>query len=363
MKAKDVVRFACAASIAALCVLGLTACSGSGGLTGGVAATVNGTEIPEDKVTTYIEKFRESYGLTDKSDWKDWLESTGYTAETLREAVVNMYVEKEAVKLAAADQGIVISPEVIDGYVNNVKSNYSTDEAWQKALESVGMTEEEYRENIESSLLDEKLTEALAFESDPDDEQLLNYCTLYLSYFDGARRSSHILFSSTDTETAQSVLDQINAGSLDFETAAAQYSLDGSGANGGDVGWDKTSNFITEYTDALSELDEGEVSGLVSSTYGIHIIKCTEVFNAPDELTSVDQMPDELVDYVRNMLSSQNQSTAYSTFLQDYIDGLDVVINDIPRGVPYYVEVAKADTSSATNASASSSEASDSKEG
>lgn len=49
------------------------------------------------------------------------------------------------------------------------------------------------------------------------------------------------------------------------------------------MGWDKTSSFVQEYTDALSGLEKDQVSGLVTSSYGIHIIKCTDVYNAPKE--------------------------------------------------------------------------------
>ena len=37
-----------------------------------------------------------------------------------------------------------------------------------------------------------------------------------------------------------------------------------------------------------ADLNKGDVSGLVTSTYGIHIIQCTDVFEAPEELTSLD---------------------------------------------------------------------------
>ena len=44
------------------------------------------------------------------------------------------------------------------------------------------------------------------------------------------------------------------------------------------------------------------MSGLVTSTYGIHIIQCTDVFEAPEELTSLDQLPTEFQDSIRAML-------------------------------------------------------------
>ena len=111
---------------------------------------------------------------------------------------------------------------------------------------------------------------------DPSDEDVLSYAQTYISSFDGAKRSSHILFDADDTETAQSVLDQINAGTLDFAEAAKTYSKDSSAQNGGDVGWDKLNSFVSEYTAGLADLSKGQVSGLVTSSYGIHIIKCTD---------------------------------------------------------------------------------------
>ena len=92
-----------------------------------------------------------------------------------------------------------------------------------------------------------------------------------------------------DQATAQEVLDKINSGELDFADAAQQYSQDeGSKADGGNVGWDKLTSFVDEYQTALDGLEKDQVSALVTSTYGIHIIKCTDVFTAPDEVTSID---------------------------------------------------------------------------
>ena len=194
------------------------------------------------------------------------------------------------------------------------------------------------------------MIESFADDAAPTDEQLLTAASTYATYYDGAKRSSHILFDASDTETAQQVLDQINAGTLDFATAAEQYSKDtGSAAQGGDVGWDKLSSFVTEYTNGLKELSEGQVSGLVTSSYGIHIIKCTQVFNAPDEITSIDQIPSEFVETIRSMVLQQNEQTAYSDWLSSCRDSSDVVINDMPSGLSYYVDMSKYSSSSDTS--------------
>ena len=332
MKTANIMKAVCVAGLAATCVWVLAACadgasaSGTKTYTGGVAATVNGTEIPEDEVTGMVESIRSQMSMTDADTWGQWLADNAMTPESVREEMIDSFAQQELIKQGAKEKNISVESSEIDDIVNKTKANYEDDEKWKAALEQAGFTEEKYRENVESQLLQKKLTESFASDEEPSQEDLLKYAQMYASAYDGAKRSSHILFDSGDEATAQSVLDQINSGQLDFAEAAKQYSKDnaegtgGSAAKGGDVGWDKLSSFVTEYTDALAGLEKDQVSGLVTSQYGIHIIKCTDVFNAPKvvgedgtetvELTSTDQIPVEFLDSVKESLKQQNQSTA-----------------------------------------------------
>jgi foldase protein PrsA len=282
---------------AAACVLALAGCGSSDGMTGGVAATVNGTDIAEDQVTNYIQDLRSSQNVSSEEDWANWLNSSGYTPESLREAVINMYVTQELEKAAAADAGVEVTDEEVDAVVESMRSNYDSDEAWQNALSSAGLTEESYRENVYQPMLEEKLLDAVLDEKDTkaDDDTVLSYLQMYASSLDGMKRSSHILFAADDKKTAQKVLDELNNGA-DFAELAKEYSTDsGSAQNGGDVGWSGLNSFVDAYSDALDKLKEGETSGLVTSEYGIHIIRCTDIWNAPDEIKKLSDAPDELV--------------------------------------------------------------------
>lgn len=334
----------CAVGLAAACAFGLAACS-SGSASGGVAATVNGTEIAEDDVTAYIEEVRTSV-MSNSSDenaddaWGNYLSTYGYTPESLRETVIeNYFVQRELIRQASEEEGITIDDATIDSYVDRMRSQYDSDEAWQNALSQTGMTEDEYRDSIRLALENTQLQEKVAPETDPSEEEIVEQCNSQLSTWDGAKRSSHILFSADDTETAQSVLDQINAGTLDFAEAAQEYSTDGSASNGGDVGWDKLTTFVDEYQTALDGLSVGQVSGLVTSQYGIHIIKCTDEFDAPESITSSSEIPQEFVDNVVETLKQQNSSTAYQEWLDSYRNSADVVINDMPEDVPYNIDM------------------------
>lgn len=350
MKKISLAKSVVTVGLAAACAWSLAGCSGATGSGGGVAATVNGTEISEDEVTAMVDSVREQQSLSDEDSWGTWMAQYGYTPESVREEVLDGLINQEILLQKAGDRGVTVDDATVDENVESMKANYENDEKWQAALSSVGITEDQYRENIKLSLLYQGVIESFAEDAAPTDEQLLTAASTYATYYDGAKRSSHILFDASDTETAQQVLDQINAGTLDFATAAEQYSKDtGSAAKGGDVGWDKLSSFVTEYTNGLKELSEGQVSGLVTSSYGIHIIKCTQVFNAPDEITSIDQIPSEFVETIRSMVLQQNEQIAYSDWLSSCRDSSDVVINDMPSGLSYYVDMSKYSSSSDTS--------------
>lgn len=348
MKHKALLRKVSIIGVSAACCFALIGCGGTNyGYTGGVAVTVNGSEIEEDTITKYIQDFRTSSDLTSDQDWANWMNENSLDPSTVRSQVIDYYTEVELKKQACDEKGITIDESQVDDKVNSMKANYSSDEEWENALNSAGINEDSYRQAIEEGLRDEALMNNVAGDSaDPDDAQVLEMLNTYYTMFDGAKRSSHILFSSDDEATAQQVLDQINAGTLDFADAAKQYSTDTASAeNGGDVGWDAINTFVDAYTSALDGLSKGQVSGLVTSDYGIHIIKCTDEFHCDGTATSLDQYPSEFVDYISNIVKSQNQSTAYNDWFNSYKEQADIQINDMPADVPYNLDMTQYESS------------------
>lgn len=360
--------------VSAACVFALSGCSGTNyGYTGGTAATVNGTEIEEDTITKYIQDFRTSSDLTSDDDWASWMSENSLEPSTVREQVIDFYVEEELVKQACDENDISIDESEIDDQINTMKANYDDDDAWAEALEEYGTTEDAYRESLEKSLRESKLKDAVASDSaTADDASVLEMLNTYYSMFDGSKKSSHILFSSDDEETAQSVLDQLNAGTLSWEDAVSQYSTDeASASDGGNVGWDSINSFVDEYQSALDELSVGQMSGLVTSDYGIHIIKCTDEWTGDGTATSLSAYPEEFVTYITDIVKSQNESDAYETWFDEYKAQADIQINDMPENVPYNLDMtqyesdddsATTDTTEESSDDSSSDDASESAE-
>lgn len=353
MKASKTFKFMCTAAVTAACAVVVAGCGGTDSsnpeaamgdttdYSGGVAATVNGVQIGENAVTAYIANFRNANSLTDDAQWGQWLVDGDYTAEKARDEVINYYyVEREVLKQAAADQGVTLDEAQVDAQINSMKANFDSEDAWKQALASSGTDETTYRAVLEDKMLREGLYNKVAVASDPSEEDLLMYAQMYAQTFDGAKKSSHILFAADDEATAQEVLDKINSGEMTFEDAVAQYSLDdGSKADAGNVGWDCMATFVSEYTDALDGLEKGQVSGLVTSDYGIHIIKCTDVFTAPEEVTSIDQLPTEFADAIKSTLRSSSMKASFNEWMNNYREGCDIQVNAMPEGLPYDIDL------------------------
>lgn len=319
-------------------------------LTGGVAATVNGVNIKEDTVTNQIMSLRT--GSYDKdADWAAYLASQGLTPESYRENVIDGIARQYLLVEAEKEYGITVSQEGLDKAWNDAVKNYGGEKAFVEMIEQVGFTKDTYLENIKSSLAQQKLKDKVAPAEKPSDEEIITYLNENLSTYNGARRSSHILFKVAEDATdeqrakveaeAQKVLDQINAGEIEFAKAAKKYSEDSSADKGGDVGWDKLTTFVPEYQDALSKLGVDQVSGLVKTTYGYHIIKCTELFEV-QTVTSLDEVPEGIRTYVSDMLESQAVATTYGEWLTDYTEKAEIKINLMPENVPYNVDMKKA---------------------
>ncbi len=115
------------------------------------------------------------------------------------------------------------------------------------------------------------------------DEEARQYYTQHLSDYRISDRVkvAHILFKTTDKspaevatieKTAHDVLAQIKGGA-DFADLAKKYSEDTSASRGGELGWVVRGQTVKEFEDTAFSMKPGQVSDLVKTDYGYHIIK------------------------------------------------------------------------------------------
>lgn len=156
----------------------------------GVAAVVNGEEIPEADITQYVADFRELYDLNDDDAWAQWLVSSGYTADSLRNSAISMFVDDALVAQAVAELDVQVTDGAVQEIYDATRSGFDTDEEWQEALEGAGFTDETFREQCKSQAQQRALMELLADSAYTDEDlntEALEYIkTYYPEYADAS---------------------------------------------------------------------------------------------------------------------------------------------------------------------------------
>lgn len=336
-----------------------------------VAATVNGEKIYEADVTSRIEQIRTAYDCADDKEWATLLNSYGYTPESLREETINTLAQGVVVRAAAKDAGITVDTSKVNEYIDSIKTSYGyTDDAsWNEYLDSIGYTTDSLYEEIELSYLEEDLSTSLVT-TEPDDAYIQNMANSYATSYAG-KRSSNILYSTEtygDDAQAQcaAAIAELQASSdlaTAFAAKASEINTDSTKDKGGDVGWDVLNTFESGYTTALDSLAKGQMTvEPVQTGYGYHIILCTDVYTGePNAEGVVDlaQMPSEIYTQFKSDVISYYKNEQGQTGIQELVDAADIQIKDMPKNLSYNVDMSLADSAdsstSASTGSASSS--------
>jgi len=321
----------------ALCVallsVALVGCSDSSEKT---AAKVNGTPITTTALNAEVAKIK----IQQPSIFKS---GSGMSEGTIRSTLLDELVDQELLTQEAKKQNITVTDTVVAQNLASLKAGYSDDAQFEAALKSAGYTLDTINAEIKWELISNAVLAKLVPESSITDKESLAYYNKNKSKFkvDAAKRSSHILFAAKDEAIAKKVLKQLQGGA-NFAAMAKKYSTDTASAqNGGDLGW-PTQSYVTEFQHAVDKLGTGEMSGLVKSAYGWHIIKVTDTRKAGQE-----SFKDAKETVVQTLLTSKRQA-AYNTLVKKLKATAKIEILDP------VAKKAKSSTTTSSSASAAS---------
>lgn len=190
------------------------------------------------------------------------------------------------------------------------------DKARAEGLERDALTSLQLKLSEYSALI-QALNEKLEKESEMTDDQIRAYYAEHSASGEmDELHVEHILFSTmaqppspmdptgggakpdeaAKRALAEQVLQRVKNGE-DFAELAKQFSDDpGSKENGGDLGFAKRFQFVPEFEDAAWKLKAGEVSGIVETDFGLHIIKVVERKPPAAEITpdTLSQLKEQL---------------------------------------------------------------------
>jgi foldase protein PrsA len=189
--------------------------------------------------------------------------------QAVDQLIVERLIDKEAAK-----QNVSITDADYDAEIAKIKEQNAWDDAtFTTQLESAGFTLDELKEQMKPQLILTKLVEP---QIQVTDEEIKTYYDENKTQYETPEqvKASHILVETK--EEAADLLAQIKGGA-DFAELAKAHSKDpGSAVQGGDLGFFGKGQMVAPFEEAAAALEIGEVSGIVESEFGFHIIKLTD---------------------------------------------------------------------------------------
>lgn len=211
-----------------------------------IVATVNGQDITSAELDKY-------YNLS----VPDLMKSSISKATFLEKSMIPQKVLLQE----AQKNGILVSDDEISQQLTQLaESAGMTKEDFLARLDKQGIKEEDVLLLYKNKLVIDKLL----------DKALLSDAQIDLP---DMVKASHILVDNEDL--AKALLAKIKSGAS-FEDLAMNNSMDSTAANGGDLGYFAQGSMVPEFEDAAFALDVGQVSDVVKTEFGYHIIKVTD---------------------------------------------------------------------------------------
>jgi peptidyl-prolyl cis-trans isomerase D len=155
------------------------------------------------------------------------------------------------------------------------------------------------------------------------------------------RKARHILLQVGDTgeNNRESVMARIkdlqqklNDGAS-FDELAREYSEDtGSAAQGGDLGWVSTGEMVKPFEDALFSMNNGDISDVVETQFGLHLIKLEDI-RTPEVETFAEKRGDFEQELKREVLGSMFYDISENMAIAAYEnpDSLDAVVDAVNK--------------------------------
>ncbi len=196
-------------------------------------------------------------------------------------------------------------------------------EASKEKIEKQKDFEERLADLREQLIIESLLKKKIAAESTQTNEDLKQYYEKNKERFKREREinTRHILLKTE--EDAKQVLNRLVNGE-DFVELARQYSIDPNAkSTGGEIGFHPKGSLLPEYEAEAFKLNKiGQVSGIVKTQFGYHIIRLEGV--RPPSYVPFD----EVKDFIKQQISQEKQKEIIEKYIEDLKKSAKITIND-----------------------------------
>ena len=244
----------------------------------GVAAIVQGEKIEEAMLQKSIDAYLQQQGtnvgaIRNPKRFKE-----------VRKKVLDVLIGQTLLWQAAVNDKTTVEDEAIDKAYEEFMASFDSKMMFDMKLKESGYSEETFRENLRQRLSSQKWLQISVLNqlSVNDDEVHDFYLKNQQQLSEPEQvRARHILIqvkpdaSNDEMEQAKSLLSQIKEEirlGASFANMAKEKSQDASAPQGGDLGYFQRGQMVPPFEQAAFNLAPGEVSDIVQTRFGLHLI-------------------------------------------------------------------------------------------
>lgn len=275
-----------------------------------VIARVNGEEIKKAELQDAITSLEGQAGRPVPAEERD---------QVFR-AVLNQLVTGHVLLQESRTRKVTVADTEIEAKIGELRQRFPTEDEFKKALASRNLTVEKIREELRKQLVIEKMIETeVTPQVSVNDQDVKNFYDQNPAQFQQPEqyRASHILVmvpqGATPAQKQEArgkidgVLKQVKAGG-DFAELARANSQDGSASQGGDLNFFSRGQMVEPFQKAVESLQVGQVSEVVETQFGFHIIKLTE--KKPGRTVPLAEVNKKIAEYLV-MQQKQQRATGF----------------------------------------------------
>lgn len=232
-----------------------------------------------------------------------------------RSAALESLIENELLFQEAKSRGYAADLQAVDEQLQAISGQFPTQQMFDEALAQMSLTREGLRRDLERAQSVQKMIE------ESIEPQITVSAEEARAYYDGNPelftdpervRASHILIMvAPDAPESSHVEARLNLEELrrralrgeSFEELARKYSQDPGAESGGDLGYFARGQMVQEFEQAAFALQAGEISGVVATPYGYHLIRLVDRQAAVP--VSYERVEESLLGFLRQQRANE----------------------------------------------------------
>ena len=287
-------------------------------------AVVNGQEISAEAVNFELDRlvrFYMGHGMT-MAEIRQNLPKL--EAKALDQAIGAKLLLDQAARL-----DIPVTEKDIDAEVARVVEQVGGEENYKKALAAQGIAEADFRKELEKGArVNMLVNQACAHVADPTEDEVTAFYEAHKAEYVEPPQvlCQHILVKGSNDaalDKIKEIRERIVNDKADFAEEAKKHSDCPSGAQGGSLGWFGRGMMVPEFDKAAFEMKKGEVSGVVTTEFGYHII-----YKA-DERGGGQQTIVDVHDQIKDLLRHEARGKAMDAYVAELREKATIEYKDV----------------------------------